>query len=58
MVDVFRSSGVSVPFPDVETKEGFIGVKLRVFDEAFEVAVKICDKILVEILSEKMCYDM
>lgn len=58
MVDVFCSSCVSVPFPDVETKEGLIGVRLRSFDKAFEVAVEICNKILVEILSEKMCYNM
>ena len=31
---------------------------LRLFHEAFEVAIKVFDQVLVEIFAEKMCCDM
>jgi hypothetical protein len=43
MVDVFRSGGISIPFPDVETEQGFICVGFGDFDETFQVAIKISD---------------
>jgi hypothetical protein len=56
MVDVFGGGGISVPFPNVESEKRFIGVCPRLLDEVFEVAGKVMDKVLVEVLSEKVCY--
>jgi hypothetical protein len=47
MIDVFRSSCVSIPFADVEAEEGFVDVTLRGFDQAFEVAGQVGDQVLV-----------
>lgn len=43
MVNVLGRSGISVPFPNVETEESFVGVCLRDLDEACEVFIKISD---------------
>ena len=58
MVDVFRGGCISIPFSDIKTEKSFIGMVLRVFDQAFEVDIEIRDQVLVKILPEKMCYDM
>jgi len=39
VVDVFRSGCISVPFSDVETKESFIGVCLRLVHKVFEIGI-------------------
>jgi hypothetical protein len=47
MVDVFGSGGKSVPFADVESKEGFVCVFLRLVYKIFEVGIEVGDKVLI-----------
>jgi hypothetical protein len=58
MIDVFGGRGISIPFSNIKSKKGFIGVSFRGSDEFSKVSGQVFDEVLVKILSKQVGYAM
>jgi hypothetical protein len=55
MVDVLRSSGITIPFPDVKAQKGFFGMSLRSSIDIVKVTRQVDSQKVIEFFAKKVC---
>jgi hypothetical protein len=58
MMDVLCCNRVAAPFLDIEGEQRLVGVQLGLGVEVLEVLGEVCGELLVEILAEKVGWEM
>jgi hypothetical protein len=56
VVDILCSCGISIPFSNVEAKQGFIRVTGRLVVHNSEMASEVIFQVLVKVFAEEMCF--